>query len=46
MHLELISDMMSDAFVAALRRFIARCGKHKVIWSDHGTNENYIKEME
>ena len=37
-HLELVSDLTSDSFVAALRRFIARRGNPKVIWSDHGTN--------
>ena len=37
-HLELVSDLTTDAFIAALRRFIARRGKPSVIWSDHGTN--------
>ena len=37
-HLELVSDLTTDAFIAALRRFIARCGKPSLIWSDHGTN--------
>ena len=37
-HLELVSDLTTDAFVAALRRFIARRGKPSLIWSDHGTN--------
>ena len=37
-HLELISDLTSDAFIAALRRFIARRGKPHRIWSDHGSN--------
>lgn len=49
-HLELVSDLTSDAFVSALRRFIARRGKPKVIWSDHGTNfvgaKNDLKELE
>ena len=37
-HLELVSDLTTDAFVSALRRFIAHRGKPKLIWSDHGTN--------
>ena len=37
-HLELVSDLTTDAFIATLRRFIARRGKPSSIWSDHGTN--------
>ena len=37
-HLELVSDLTTEAFIACLRRFIARCGKPSTIWSDHGTN--------
>ena len=37
-HLELVSDLTSDAFIAALRRFISRRGKPTLIWSDNGTN--------
>ena len=37
-HLELVSDLTTDAFIATLRRFIARRGKPTLIWSDHGTN--------
>ena len=37
-HLELVSDLTTDAFIATLRRFIARRGKPSLIWSDHGTN--------
>ena len=37
-HLELVSDLSSDAFIACLRRFIARRGKPTLLWSDHGTN--------
>ena len=37
-HLELVSDLTTEAFVACLRRFISRRGKPSVIWSDHGTN--------
>ena len=37
-HLELVSDLTSEAFISALRRFIARRGYPTLLWSDHGTN--------
>ena len=37
-HLELVSDLTTEAFIAALRRFIVRRGCPFLIWSDHGTN--------
>ena len=37
-HLEVVLDLTTEAFVAALRCFVARRGKPLVIWSDHGTN--------
>ncbi|XP_076375571.1 uncharacterized protein LOC143258910 [Megalopta genalis] len=37
-HLELVSDMTTDGFLAALRRFTARRGKCHAIYSDNGTN--------
>ena len=37
-HIELVSDLTNDAFIACLRHFIARHGKPQTIWSDHGTN--------
>ncbi|XP_036146036.1 uncharacterized protein LOC118646691 [Monomorium pharaonis] len=38
LHLELVSDLTSEAFIAALRRFSARRGKPARIYSDNGTN--------
>ena len=35
-HLELVSDMTSQAFIAAFKRFVARRGHCQEIWSDHG----------
>ncbi|GFT09977.1 uncharacterized protein TNCV_1114381 [Trichonephila clavipes] len=37
-HLEGVSDMTTEAFLACLRRFIARRSKPSVIWSDNATN--------
>ena len=37
-HLELVSDLTSQAFISALRRFTVRCEKPSLIWSDNGTN--------
>ena len=37
-HLELVSDLTTEAFIAALRRFVARRGYPTLIWSDHGSN--------
>ena len=37
-HIELVSDMTTEAFIASLRHFIARRGKPILIWRDHGTN--------
>jgi len=34
-HLEVVSDLTSDAFLAAIRRFIARRGKCAAIYSDN-----------
>ncbi len=36
-HIELVSDLTAEAFVAALRRFVARRGKPRQIWSDNAT---------
>lgn len=37
-HLEAVSDLTSESFIAALRRFVARRGSPTLIWSDNGTN--------
>ena len=37
-HLEAVSDLTTESFLACLRRFIARRGRPTLIWSDHGTN--------
>ena len=37
-HLELVSDLTTDAFIACLRRFVSRRGIPSMIWSDHGIN--------
>lgn len=38
LHLELVSSLSSDAFIAALRRFVARRGQCCHLYSDNGTN--------
>ena len=37
-HLELVSNLSTEAFLACLRRFVSRRGKPSTMWSDHGTN--------
>ncbi|XP_062711095.1 uncharacterized protein LOC134289311 [Aedes albopictus] len=37
-HLEAVSDLSTNAFLAALKRFCGRRGLCTEIWSDHGTN--------
>lgn len=37
-HLELVTDLSAEAFIAALKRFVARRGKCSDIYSDCGTN--------
>ena len=37
-HLEVVSDLTTDAFIAALKRFSGRRGWPKEIWSDNATN--------
>lgn len=38
MHIELVSDLTTEAFLASFKRFIARKGKPVCIYSDNGTN--------
>uniref|UniRef100_A0A0K8VHT8 Integrase catalytic domain-containing protein n=1 Tax=Bactrocera latifrons TaxID=174628 RepID=A0A0K8VHT8_BACLA len=37
-HVEAVSDLTTEAFLAALKRFFARRGKSQHIYSDNGTN--------
>ncbi|GFY25481.1 retrovirus-related Pol polyprotein from transposon TNT 1-94 [Trichonephila clavipes] len=37
-HLEVVSDLTTEAFLTCLRRFIARRSKPSVIWSDNAMN--------
>ena len=36
-HLELVSDLTTDVFIACLRHFISCRGIPSLIWSDHGS---------
>ncbi|GFY00515.1 integrase catalytic domain-containing protein [Trichonephila clavipes] len=48
-HIELVSDLTSQAFIAALKRFMARRGKCAKLFSDNGKNfdgaSNEIKKF-
>ncbi|XP_011884101.1 PREDICTED: uncharacterized protein LOC105571245 [Vollenhovia emeryi] len=48
-HLEMVTDLSTDAFIATLRRFIARRGLCSQILSDNGTNfvgaAKHLKEL-
>ena len=37
-HLELVSDSTTEAFIACLKRLFSRRGKTKIIFSDNATN--------
>lgn len=37
-HLELVGDLTSEAFIAAFRRFVSRRGRCSDLWSDQGRN--------
>ena len=44
-HLELVSDLSTDAFIASLRQFVAHRGKSVLIRSNHGSNFIGTEEM-
>ncbi|XP_057335449.1 uncharacterized protein LOC130674197 [Microplitis mediator] len=48
-HLELITDLTSEGFLSALRRFVSRRGLCQDIYSDNGTNfvgaNNILREL-
>ncbi|GFW08524.1 integrase catalytic domain-containing protein [Trichonephila clavipes] len=44
-HLEVVSDLTTEAFLACLRRFIARRSKPSVIWSDNATNFKGVRNI-
>jgi hypothetical protein len=37
-HLEMVSNLTPEAFIAALKRFIARTGSKDHLYSDNGSN--------
>ena len=37
-HIEIVSDLTTEAFLAALKRFVSRCGLPSAIHSNNGTN--------
>jgi transposase InsO family protein len=37
-HIEVVTSLTTEALLAALRRFIARRGKPKTMYSDNGTS--------
>lgn len=48
-HMELVTDLTSNSFLAALKRFFARRGKAAKIYSDNATNfvgvQRHLKEL-
>ncbi|XP_053968620.1 uncharacterized protein LOC128870048 [Anastrepha ludens] len=48
-HLELVQDLSTSSFIAALKRFISIRGKPNTIWSDNATNfvgaKNELEEL-
>ncbi|KAI5731279.1 hypothetical protein M8J77_007377 [Diaphorina citri] len=49
-HLELVSDLSTETFIAALKRFISRRGKCVEIYSDNGSNfvgaKNVLQDLQ
>lgn len=49
-HIEVVSDLTTDAFIAALKRFMSRRGNCRKLYCDNATNfvgaRNKIKEMQ
>jgi hypothetical protein len=49
-HLELVSDLSTEAFLATLDRFVSRRGLCKALYSDWGTNfvgaDNHLREVQ
>lgn len=48
-HIEAVTDLSTEAFIASLKRFIARCGKPSKLYSDNGSNfvgaKNELKKV-
>jgi Family of unknown function (DUF5641)/Integrase zinc binding domain/Integrase core domain len=48
-HIELVSSLTTEAFIATLKRFVARRGNPTIIYSDNATNflgaRNQLKEL-
>ncbi|XP_055846848.1 uncharacterized protein LOC129912570 [Episyrphus balteatus] len=44
-HIELVGDLSSNAFLLALDRFVSRRGKPSEIWSDNATNFHGAKRI-
>ncbi|XP_037929094.1 uncharacterized protein LOC119663556 [Teleopsis dalmanni] len=49
-HLEVVSDLTTEAFIAAIQRFISRRGRCQTIYSDNATNlvgaRNQLQELQ
>ena len=44
-HIEAVSDLTSEAFIAYLERFTSRREKPTLLWSDHGMNFVGVKRI-
>lgn len=49
-HMEVVTDLTTDAFIGALKRFVSRRGRCQTIYSDNATNfvgaKNQLEEIE